>query len=218
MARALGAAFLTHQVEELEHRVSGMHVRRNSNGSGGRGGRGGGRGGRGGRGGGVGGMGNGGWRSESPPRSHHGYRGRGRGGAAGGAGGDSGGGRVASPIAINNNNRSPNGRVNSAANSPRKPATPRRPTARTIVVDASVLVHALGQVIAWCREDRHEEIVIPLEGTLHHTPSSELNRIEFNTTHLFGSLEHPRSLEKGHVPTCSTRPCCIAHSRRTSRR
>lgn len=33
-----------------------------------------------------------------------------------------------------------------------------------IVVDASVLVHALYQVRKWCREGREEIIIVPLEG------------------------------------------------------
>lgn len=33
-----------------------------------------------------------------------------------------------------------------------------------VVVDASVLVHALYQVKKWCREGREETVVIPLEG------------------------------------------------------
>jgi hypothetical protein len=38
-------------------------------------------------------------------------------------------------------------------------------TADIIVVDASVLVHALYQVKQWCKEDREEIIIIPLEGS-----------------------------------------------------
>ncbi|KDQ07806.1 hypothetical protein BOTBODRAFT_180375 [Botryobasidium botryosum FD-172 SS1] len=159
MARALGAAFLSHQVEELEHRVSGMHIRRNSSGGGGRGGRGGGRGGRG-----SGRVESAAYsrgspepnrfRSESPPqRSYPSHRGRGR-----GAGGDTGSSRVASPT----HNGSFNGR-GATSISPRKTAPPGRSLASTIVVDASVLVYALGQIRSWCREDRHEEIIIPLE-------------------------------------------------------
>ena len=34
-----------------------------------------------------------------------------------------------------------------------------------VVVDASVLIHALGQVKKWCREGREEIIIAPLEGT-----------------------------------------------------
>jgi hypothetical protein len=37
--------------------------------------------------------------------------------------------------------------------------------ADVVVVDASVLVHALYQVKKWCREGREEIIIIPLEGT-----------------------------------------------------
>lgn len=34
-----------------------------------------------------------------------------------------------------------------------------------VVVDASVLVHALGQLKGWCRNNREETIIVPLEGT-----------------------------------------------------
>ena len=33
-----------------------------------------------------------------------------------------------------------------------------------IVLDASVLIHALGQLKKWCREGREEIIIVPLEG------------------------------------------------------
>lgn len=36
--------------------------------------------------------------------------------------------------------------------------------ADVVVVDASVLVNALGQLKAWCRKDREEIVVVPLEG------------------------------------------------------
>ena len=50
-----------------------------------------------------------------------------------------------------------------------KPLSPGRKRAEdkdadVIVVDASVLVHALNQVKTWCRSDRKELIVVPLEG------------------------------------------------------
>ena len=38
--------------------------------------------------------------------------------------------------------------------------------ADVVVVDASVLVHALGQLKAWCRKDRKEIVLVPLEGKL----------------------------------------------------
>jgi hypothetical protein len=36
--------------------------------------------------------------------------------------------------------------------------------ADVIVIDASVLIHCLGQVKSWCREGREEIVVVPLEG------------------------------------------------------
>ena len=38
--------------------------------------------------------------------------------------------------------------------------------ADVIVVDASVLVNALGQVKKWCRDGQEEIIIVPLEGTV----------------------------------------------------
>jgi hypothetical protein len=45
--------------------------------------------------------------------------------------------------------------------------------ASVIVLDASVLVYALGQVRRWCRDERKEIIVVPLEGK--HAVSFNLN-------------------------------------------
>lgn len=39
-----------------------------------------------------------------------------------------------------------------------------RKDANVVVVDASVLVHALGQLKAWCRNNREEIVIVPLEG------------------------------------------------------
>ncbi|KAJ3522509.1 hypothetical protein NM688_g8864 [Phlebia brevispora] len=50
--------------------------------------------------------------------------------------------------------------------------------ADVIVVDASVLVHALPHVKKWCRDGRQEVVIVPLEGmfrhsspSIHHNPS-----------------------------------------------
>ena len=45
----------------------------------------------------------------------------------------------------------------------------REKDADIIVVDASVLIHALYQVKKWCREGRQEVVIVPLEGALHVT-------------------------------------------------
>ena len=48
----------------------------------------------------------------------------------------------------------------------------REKDADIIVVDASVLIHALYQVKKWCRDGRQEIVIVPLEGmipvTSHH--------------------------------------------------
>ena len=41
--------------------------------------------------------------------------------------------------------------------------------ADVIVVDASVLVNALGQIKKWCRDGQEEIIIVPLEGTVSFT-------------------------------------------------
>ena len=43
----------------------------------------------------------------------------------------------------------------------------REKDADVVVVDASVLVHALWQVKKWCRDGRQEIVIIPLEGASH---------------------------------------------------
>jgi hypothetical protein len=35
----------------------------------------------------------------------------------------------------------------------------------TIVLDASVLIHALSQVKRWCKDDVRADLVVPLEGS-----------------------------------------------------
>ena len=48
--------------------------------------------------------------------------------------------------------------------------------ADVIVIDASVLVNALGQVKKWCRDGQEEIIIVPLEGKV----SSSLSRSYFS--------------------------------------
>ena len=104
MSRALGAAFLSHQVAELEKSVGNMQVNNNNRtrGGGGRGG------------------------------------GRGRGG------------------------RMPDTSRGPVESKPRLVKQPH--SADRIIIDASVLIHALNQVKNWCREDRKETLIVPLEG------------------------------------------------------
>lgn len=124
MSRALGAAFLSHQVEQLEKTVSDV------------------------------GPGAGNWRDRRTPN--------------------------------NRGHNHPDGK-----RSRMQPAQPRRrdgdnlemgdepdrkgpgrdvkepKDADVVVIDASVLVHALTQVRKWCRDGREEIIIVPLEGTPH---------------------------------------------------
>jgi len=56
------------------------------------------------------------------------------------------------------------------AQKPRKSSEESRgdKDADIVVVDASVLVHALHQVKKWCRDGRDEIIIVPLEGKSVH--------------------------------------------------
>ncbi|KAG8947001.1 hypothetical protein FRC04_011298 [Tulasnella sp. 424] len=135
MSRALGTAFLSHQVAQLEKDVlkgnnNGHHARGSVRGGGsGRGGRGGPRGG--GRGGGRNGN----------PRPQVGTPGRADG------------------------NQDSNRRSDTQWRSDRRTAqdATQAKVADRIVVDASVLIHALGTVRTWCRESSKEVVIIPLE-------------------------------------------------------
>jgi hypothetical protein len=141
MSRALGAAFLTHQVEQLEKSVSAAPPRpppsRNYNGNN-----------------------NNNWRDRQRPHSQ--------------------------PTADSKRGQLPIGGIRITTTNPHQqqhqhqqrepPAAARRRGAEdakktsakeadVIVVDASVLVNALGQVKKWCRDGREEIIIVPLEGT-----------------------------------------------------
>jgi uncharacterized protein with von Willebrand factor type A (vWA) domain len=116
MSRALGAAFLNHQVEQLERSVHGTSSPN--------------------------------WRDRRGPQSN---------GHA--------------PVAARRG-PNPSGVKVAARKQHQVPATePKRRTdeedrkeADVVVVDASVLVHALYKVKKWCKEGRQEVIIIPLEG------------------------------------------------------
>jgi hypothetical protein len=142
MSRALGAAFLSHQVEQLEQSVSAAPPRpspaRNHNGSS-----------------------NNNWRDRQRPHPQ--------------------------PSADSKRGQLPIGGIRftttTHANQQHQHQQKERPVraknrgtedakktsakeADVIVVDASVLVNALGQVKKWCRDGQEEIIIIPLEGTV----------------------------------------------------
>ena len=139
MSRALGAAFLTHQVEQLEKSVSAAPPRRspsrgynNTNGN---------------------------WRDRQrphPPPPSDSKRGQ----------LPIGGIKITNTTTTASNHQQKERHVPSAkkrgAEDTRK--TPNVKQADVIVVDASVLVNALGQVKKWCRDGQQEIIIIPLEG------------------------------------------------------
>ncbi|VDB83110.1 unnamed protein product [Peniophora sp. CBMAI 1063] len=106
MSRSLGAAFLAHQVEQLEKTVDA--------------------------------------RSGYAPRGRNNGR---------------------RPPNTNNNNYNGRGPKIAVRGGGFTPARQERneKDADIVVVDASVLIHALGQVKKWCREGREEIIIVPLE-------------------------------------------------------
>ena len=126
MSRALGAAFLNHQVEQLEKSVS-------SNGPT-----------------------SGNWRDRKYPATGSAKRG--------------------SPAikvpkakaALSTKERDKDfDRIGTSPSMGRTPAEDKREKhADIIVVDASVLIHALYQVKKWCRDDRQEIVIVPLEGMI----------------------------------------------------
>ncbi|KAF8509865.1 hypothetical protein BU17DRAFT_98593 [Hysterangium stoloniferum] len=124
MSRALGAAFLSHQVEQLERTV-GKEVRSTTNNN---------------------------WRDRESGQSAGG-RGARRGGAPhthrGGKKGRKEGGRDGGEVV--------------KPSEPKQPVTSDNRDAEVIVVDASVLIHALGHIKKWCRDGREEIVLIPLE-------------------------------------------------------
>ena len=136
MSRALGAAFLSHQVEQLEKSVSAPR-NHNSNS-------------------------NGNWRDRQRPHPQ--------------------------PSPDSKRGQLPVGGIRITTTQPhqqhqqkeRLATTKRRGSedakkantkeADVIVVDASVLVNALGQIKKWCRDGQEEIIIVPLEGTFSIFP------------------------------------------------
>lgn len=143
MSRALGAAFLGHQVAKLESRVGQDNSPSFPPSTSPRGGRG-----RGGRGGRI-------WNPErgaSRPRKRS---------------------FTLHPVAVEpgSDQHAP---VPIALNPSPVIATPKEKPAmaNVIILDASVLVYALGQVKRWCKEERKEVLIVPLEGTRHSSGHS----------------------------------------------
>lgn len=138
MSKALGAAFLSHQVEQLEQKVSGGGSR--------------------------GGGGGGSWREgrknlgqgQGYQRGGGGFgSGSGEYGREGGGRGRGGGRRRGGVEGEREYGRGWRGDVKER----------EEKDADVIVVDVSVLVHGIAQLKKWCREGRSEVVIIPLEGT-----------------------------------------------------
>lgn len=140
MSRALGAAFLTHQVEQLEKTVNGPA--------------------------------SGNWRDRRAPNASQGAPKR---------------GSNASGIKLPQKKTPAKDRKDKdfdrgmATNHYRAPEERKDREADVVVVDASVLIHALYQVKKWCREGRDEIVIVPLEGT---------QRLWHHVSALIRSLQH----------------------------
>jgi hypothetical protein len=144
MSRALGAAFLSHQVEQLEKSVSAAprpspsrnHNNNNNN--------------------------NNNWRDRQrshPQQSADSKRGQ----------LPIGGIRITTTTHTHQQHQQqqkerPGATKNRGAEDAKKTIAKE---ADVIVVDASVLVNALGQVKKWCRDGQEEIIIVPLEGMYH---------------------------------------------------
>ena len=139
MSRALGAAFLSHQVEQLEKSVASngnssgnWRDRKNGNANG--------------------------YRPISPNAPKRGqiqHLGPGTGGKV--------------PPRKSLNQKTAGGEVkDDCKGGPRRRSQEEERVGKDadlIVVDASVLIHALYQVKKWCRDGREEVVIVPLEGT-----------------------------------------------------
>jgi len=128
MSRALGAAFLSHQVEQLEKSVNNR----------------------------IPGTAN--WRDRRAPHSDQGGR-------------NSSGGNHNPPGTLTFrrvSDSSPKQRIDDRSFRDSSDHKQRRgkdtKDADVIVLDASVLIHALGQLKRWSRDGREEIIIVPLEG------------------------------------------------------
>jgi hypothetical protein len=146
MSRALGAAFLSHQVEQLEKSVSAAPPRpspsrNHSNNN------------------------NNNWRDRQrshPQQSADSKRGQ----------LPIGGIRITTTTHTQQQHQQqkerPGATKNRGAEDAKKTSVKE---ADVIVVDASVLVNSLGQIKKWCRDGQEEIIIVPLEGTVSFTLS-----------------------------------------------
>ncbi|ETW76535.1 hypothetical protein HETIRDRAFT_327909 [Heterobasidion irregulare TC 32-1] len=149
MSRALGAAFLTHQVEQLEKSVSAGPGARN-------------------------------WRERRPAPDSNVPSGRGV--------INYGGKRSPVPTGAKVARRKPGegerermaGEIRIKKREEERREERREPSkdADVVVLDSSVLIHALGQVKKWCRDGREEIIIVPLEAL------NTLDLLKKGTSHL----------------------------------
>ena len=194
MSRALGAAFLTHQVEQLEKSVSASPPR-NGNGY----------------------NHNNNWRDRQRPHPHPPT--------------DSKRGQLpvggirftttGSPTTNQPYQRDQKDRPMTVGTGPRKRGAEdfhsrkggvKEKDADVIVVDASVLVNALGQLKKWCRDGQEEIIIVPLEGWFPgFVASAELTTAL--PLALTTSAKHTRPPQEGVHSACPACSYCFAYAR-----
>ena len=189
MSRALGAAFLHHQVEQLEKTVSSSGPTSNN------------------------------WRDRRAQTLANGPSASGRrvpntpGGKAAQRKKPS---DVSPPQATKErtamNDKEFDRSISSSPTSMRRSAEQDRRTkdADIVVVDGSVLIHALYQLKRWCREGREEVVIVPLEGV------SIRHKLSLSGTEISYSLEYVRFIEKRHFGTCTEGSHCFSNSGGTS--
>lgn len=168
MSRALGAAFLGHQVAKLESRINQDAAPSFSPSSSPRGGRG-----RGGRGGRVWNPDRGAPRVRKRSFSLH-------------------------PVAVEPGSEQQQPLPPVLSPSPVIIIPKEKPAmANVIVLDASVLVYALGQVKRWCKDERKEVLIVPLEGKLYspdhraYTAHLQCRTIRSACCLVVATLHHP---------------------------
>lgn len=172
MSRALGTAFLSHQVAQLEKDVLKAGPTYNRRGG-----------------------------SLQPTRGGGGRGGGATRGGAAAAARRGGGSPERTPMAIMRRNNI------SRALAPQ--------LADKIVVDASVLIYALSHVRNWCREDRKEVIIIPLEGeSIRSSPALLSLRLNF---YFELSSQYSGPVQKGDVAYRHPSPSCLPFTRSSSR-
>ena len=176
MSRALGAAFLSHQVEQLEKSVTR-------------------------------GPASGNWRDRRQPQAdlgaHHNPNRRSTIATHGAKPRPASGQKQPKKEYTDRERDQPEQRHREKEKPTKMSASVADKDADLVIVDASVLVHALYQVKKWCRDGREEIIIIPLEG------QSSLSHIWGCLSRHRRSAQHLGSSQERHKFPCPESPLCF---------